>query len=159
MKKKSDKSNKKKSLHMCTLNITDLYKNYYKKSSDSDVYFTKIKNLDNILKKNKRSGSFMNMANYNVFNKLETFDSSDITIINNNIIINNIFFKEKNIIKGNENLKISAKPLFHLIIPNRKFSNETRGNKISKIIGNINTFNLNINKKIIIQSIKSQKMK
>lgn len=110
-------------------------------------------------------------------NKLETFDSHNISNINNNnTIINNTFLKETNSIKENENLRISAKPFLHPIIPNRKFSNEKVGNKTYKIIDNNNNkkklnipkvsiitenlFNkehLDINKKNIIQSIKRQK--
>lgn len=174
LKEKNDKSNNKNILHIYNeaLNMPELYKNSYRKSSDSDAYPTKIKNMDNTLKKNERSGSCMNMNNYQDFNKLETFDSPNITIINNNTITNNTFLKEANTIKGNDNLRISAKPLLHPIIPNRKFSNETGGKKISKIFNNnnikvpkvsiitdnlFNKVNLNISKKNIIQSIKRKK--
>ena len=158
------------------LNMSDLYKNNYRKSSDSDIYPKKIKYMENGMKKDERSGSCMNMVNYQHFNQLDINYPPTETIIENNTIANNKFRKE-NI---NDKLRLSAKPLLHPIIPYRKISNDEEkvkpkfieNNNIKKIktLGKMtkmsiitdNLFNkinldMNINKKNIIQKFKNKK--
>ena len=134
------------------LNMSDLYKNNYRKSSDSDIYPKKIKYMENGMKKDEHSGSCMNMVNYQHFNQLDI----------------------------NDKIKLSATPLLHPIIPYRKISNDeenakpkfiennnikkikTMGKmtKISIITDNLfNKINLdiNVNKKNIMQKFKNKK--
>ena len=153
------------------LNKSDLYKNKIRKSSDSDIYPKKLEYMDNEMKKNERSGSCMNMVNYQHFNLLDINYSPNATKIKNNTITNNKF--------RNDKLRLSAKPLLHPIIPHRKISHDeekpktkfidnnikkikTMGKvaKISIITDNLfNKINLdkNINKKNISQKIKNKK--
>ena len=76
------------------LNMSDLYKNNYRKSSDSDIYPKKIKHMENGMKKDEHSGSCMNMVNYQHFNQLNINYSPSATKIENNTIANNKFRKE-----------------------------------------------------------------
>ena len=156
------------------LNISELHKNNHRKSSDSDIYPKKISYMGNVMKKNERSGSCMNMVNYQHFNQLDIDYSPNPT--NNNTITNNKFRHEEN---RNDKLRLSAKPILHPIIPYRKNSNEDEkpkfiDNNIKKIktktMGKItkmsiitdnllNKINLEkkINKKNILQKIKNKK--
>ena len=155
------------------LNNSDLYKNNYRKSSDSDAYPTKFTYIDNIMKKNERSGSCSNIVNSN---QLEIYYSPKRTLINNNTGFTN----RESTKKENENMRLSAKPLLHPIIPYRKNSQENEKKKKSNFIGNnikkiktmgkmqkmsivtdnlFNKINLDINnnKKNIIQRVKNQR--
>ena len=167
-------NNKKiKNIYNEALNDSDLYKNNYRKGSDSDAYPTKFTYIDNIMKKNERSGSCSNMVNSN---QLEAYYSPKRTIINNNTGFTN----RESTKKENENMRLSAKPLLHPIIPYRKNSQENENKKKSNIISNnikkiktmgkmqkmsiatdnlFNKINLDINdnKKNIIQRVKNQR--
>ena len=162
--------NKKSNIYNEELNISDLNKNNYRKSSDSEIYPTKIKYKSNPKKKNERSGSCMNIVNYQNFLLPEKCYSPNSTNQNINTIQNNRTLNDMT--RGNEQLRLSAKPLLHPIIPHWKNYNDDQTLKPSKyydknlkllgkmakmtlITGNLlNEINLDIN---LNKNIKKQK--
>lgn len=124
------------------LNNSDMNKNNFRKSSDFGVYPAKIKHIENnnnsLMRKDERSCSYINMVNYQNFPQMESFYSPNITNENINSYLNNNFsYVDSNRI-GNEHLRLSAKPLLHPIIPQRKSSHETENNKKMKLSKKIN---------------------
>ena len=132
------------------LNISDLNKYNYRKSSDSDIYPTQIKYINNSKKKNERSGSCMNMVNYQNFILPEKYYSPNATNTNINTIQNNKTSNDT--MKENDKLRLSAKPLLHPIIPHRKNSNDEQTIKPSKYLDK----NIKILGKIAIMSFLNE---
>ena len=178
-------NNKKiKNIYNEVLNNSDLYRNNFRKGSDSEVYPTKLNYIEKkIMKKDERSGSYMNMVNYQDFLKVDPYYSPNVTNTNINTITNNNLTNEAKTIKESEGLRLSAKPFLHPIIPNRKNSQNSKekmrvSKYIDKNIQNIKTINkmpkmsiitenilngikldININKKNIIQNINNSRNK
>ena len=178
-------NNKKiKNIYNEVLNNSDLYRNNFRKGSDSEVYPTKLNYIEKkIMKKDEPSGSYMNMVNYQDFPKVDPYYSPNVTNININTIRNNNLTNEAKTIKESEGLRLSAKPFLHPIIPNRKNSQNSKekmrvSKYIDKNIQNIKTINkmpkmsiitenilngikldININKKNIIQNINNSRNK
>ena len=177
-------NNKKiKNIYNEVLNTSDLYRKNFRKGSDSEVYPTKLNYIEkNVMKKDERSGSYMNMVNYQDFLKIDPYYSPNVTNTNINTITNNNLSNEGKTIKESEGMGLSAKPFLHPIIPNRKNSQNSQEkekmrvseyidkniqsiNKMPKI--SIKTENLlneikldiNTNKKNLIQNININKNK
>ena len=153
------RGNNIKNIYNEVLNTSELCKNRnIRKSSDSDVYPTKLNYIEkNIMKKNERSGSYMNMVNYQDFLQLDPYGYSPnaTTTTNNNININtmtnNNLSSDSKTIKDEE-MRLSAKPLLHPIIPNRKNSKEKEKMRVSRYINN-NIRNIKNTSKISKMSI------
>jgi len=123
------------------LNNSDMNKNNFRKSSDFGVYPAKIKHIENnssLMRRDERSCSYINMVNYQNFPQMESFYSPNITNENINSNLNNNFSYVDSNRRENEHLRLSAKPLLHPIIPQRKSSHETENNKKMKLSKKIN---------------------
>ena len=147
----------KKNNYACNelLNNSDMNKNNFRKSSDFSVYPAKIKNIENnssLMKKDERSCSYINMVNYQNFPQMESFYSPNITNENNYSNLNNNYSYVDSNRRENEHLRLSAKPLLHPIIPQRKNSHENENNKKMKLSKKINikVKNLSENQKFSI---------
>ena len=170
--KQSTFSMNKKNNYVCNelLNNSDMNKNNFRKSSDFGVYPAKIKQKENnssLMKKDERSCSYINMVNYQNFPQIESFYSPNITNENIYSNINSNFSYVDSNRRENEHLRLSAKPLLHPIIPQRKNSHETENNKKMKLSKKINikVKNLSENqkfsiiKKNIFKEINKKKVK
>lgn len=137
------------------LNNSDMNKNNFRKNSDFGVYPAKIKQIGNnnsLMRKDERSCSYINMVNYQNFPQIESFYSPNITNENITSALNNNFSYVDSNTKENEHLRLSAKPLLHPIIPQRKNSHESENNKKMKLSKKINikVKNLSENQKFSI---------
>jgi hypothetical protein len=133
----------KKNNYVCNelLNNSDMNKNNFRKSSDFGVYPAKLKQKENnssLMKKDERSCSYINMVNYQNFPQIESFYSPNITNENIYSNINSNFSYVDSNRRENGHLRLSAKPLLHPIIPQRKNSHETENNKKMKLSKKIN---------------------
>ena len=130
-----------KNIYNEVLNTSESYRNKnIRKGSDSEVYPTKLNYIEkNMMKKKEHSGSYMNMVNYQDFSQLDPNYYSPNTTNNNNININTMTNKnlstDAKTIK-NEEMRLSAKPLLHPIIPNRNNSKEKEKMRVSRYIDN-----------------------
>ena len=138
------------------LNSSDIYNKNYRKTSDSDIYPTKLNyNYDekNTIKKNEHSGSYMNIINCQNILKDE-FYSPNKTKVKIEYNTNNNFLNGRNTMKENDQMRLSAKPLLKPIIPYRKNSQDNDNNskiKLSKFIAdNIKNINILKNQKVSV---------
>ena len=159
------------------INMSDLYKKSYRKKSDLDIYPSKFNYIDNTMKKNERSGSYIDLNKYQNVIKSHLYYSPNNTNSNINNKPNTNDSNNINNIKKNYELRLSAKPLLHPIIPHRKKSQEnertntSNDNNIKDIktkskmpkmaiiidnYNNKNNLNLNINKKDIKQNLNNK---
>ena len=124
------------------LNISDLPKNKYRKTSDPETYHTEMKEVTNIekeKKKNIRSGSYMNMINCNNIFQTDSYYSPVSTNTNINTLTNltnNNFSIGGNIIKETDDFKLSGNQILQNIFPHKKSSDKMQKLKSSKYFNN-----------------------
>ena len=117
------------------LNTSDSIKKKYRKTSDPDTYHTEInelKNINNEMKKNIRSGSYMNMINCQNILQTDSYYSPVSTNTNVHTITNltnNNFSMGGNTIKETEDFKLSGNLLLKNIFP-QKNNNEKMQKKL-----------------------------
>ena len=135
------------------LNISNSAKRQYRKSSDPENYHTEINNLkktDSEMKKNIRSGSYMNMINCQNILQTDSYYSPVSTNTNVHTITNltnNNFSMGGNTIKETEDFKLSGNIALEHIFPHQKNSEKIQKKlKSSKFLNNNIRSIKNINK-------------
>ena len=155
------------------INMSDLNKKNHRKNSDFSIF----NYVDNTMKKNERSGSYIDLNNYQNYIKPHLYYSPNNTNTNINNNQKNDHSNKINNIKNNYDLRLSSKPLFHPIIPHRKKSqdkertNTSNDNNIKNIktickmpkmaiatdnYSNKDNLDVNINEKNILQNINKK---
>ena len=119
-----------------TLNTSDLFKKKYRKSSDPEAYHTELNNIIPELKKNIRSGSYMDMINYQNILQTESQYSPISTNTNIHTLTNNNFSQGGNTIKENEVFKLSGNSALKPLFSQRKSSEKMQKLKSAKNYNN-----------------------
>ena len=123
------------------LNTSDLFRKKKRKSSDPDTYHIELKeqNTDYEKKKNIRSGSYMNMVNYQYILQTDSYYSPVSTNTNINTIANftgNNFSIGGNTLKETEDFKLSGNQVLKPIFPHKKSSDKMQKLKSIRCINN-----------------------